>query len=189
MQDGKATTSPGDKAPVALVRAIGTGALAANILNMVVGTGIFALPALVVVEIGTAAPFAYLLCSVLVGLVFLCFAEAGSRVVGSGGAYACVEAAFGPFAGFLVATLLWFGVGVLSCAAISNVIADTLASSWPWTGTLGARFLLLFLLFGGLAAINVAGAFGVSLRRPQYRHQARSVTAPGCCRIASHSLA
>jgi hypothetical protein len=115
------------------------------------------LPALMVAEIGTAAPFAYLLCSILVGLVFLCFAEAGSRVEGSGGAYACVEAAFGPLAGFLVSTLLWFGVGVLSCAAISNVIADTLANAWPWTGHASARFLFLFLLFGGLAAINVAG--------------------------------
>jgi basic amino acid/polyamine antiporter, APA family len=92
-----------------------------------------------------------------VGLVFLCFAEAGSRVAGSGGAYACVEAAFGPLAGFLVSTLLWFGVGVLSCAAISNVVADTLASAWPWTGQPSVRFLLLFFLFGGLAAINVAG--------------------------------
>lgn len=162
MQNNQATPSPGDKAPVALVRAIGTGALAANILNMVVGAGIFTLPALVVGEIGTAAPLAYLLCSVLLGLVFLCFAEAGSRVVGSGGAYACVEAAFGPFAGFLVSTLLWFGVGVLSCAAISNVIADTLASAWPWTGNLGVRFLFLFLLFGGLAAINVVGVRSAS---------------------------
>lgn len=151
-----------DKAEVKLVRAIGTGTLAASILNMVVGAGIFALPALVVAEIGTAAPFAYLLCSILVGLVFLCFAEAGSRVVGSGGAYACVESAFGPLAGFLVSTLLWFGVGVLSCAAISNVIADTLATAWPWTGNLSVRFLLLFLLFGGLAAINVAGVRSAS---------------------------
>lgn len=129
---------------------------------MVFGAGIFALPALVVAEIGTAAPFAYLLCSILVGLVFLCFAEAGSRVTGSGGAYACVEAAFGPLAGFLVSTLLWFGVGVLSSAAISNVIANTLASAWPWTGHASVRFLLLFLLFGGLAAINVAGVRSAS---------------------------
>jgi APA family basic amino acid/polyamine antiporter len=162
MQNRAGTAPAGNKVEVGLVRAIGTGTLAASILNLVVGAGIFALPALVVAEIGTAAPFAYLLCSILVGLVFLCFAEAGSRVAGSGGAYACVEAAFGPFAGFLVSTLLWFGVGVLSCAAISNVIADTLASVWPWTGHASARFLFLFMLFGGLAAINVAGVRSAS---------------------------
>lgn len=157
MRNSAATATASNEVEVGLVRAIGTGTLAASILNLVVGAGIFALPAVVVAEIGTAAPFAYLRCSILVGLVFLCFAEAGSRVAGSGGAYACVEAAFGPLAGFLVSTLLWFGVGVLSCAAISNVIADTLASAWPWTGHASARFLFLFLLFGGLAAINVAG--------------------------------
>jgi basic amino acid/polyamine antiporter, APA family len=162
MQKSPGTAPLSNKVEVELVRAIGTGTLAASILNLVVGAGIFALPALVVAEIGTAAPFAYLLCSILVGLVFLCFAEAGSRVAGSGGAYACVEAAFGPLAGFLVSTLLWFGVGVLSCAAISNVIADTLSSAWPWTGHASVRFLLLFLLFGGLAAINVAGVRSAS---------------------------
>jgi len=162
VQNSEGTTRLANTAEVDLVRAIGTGTLAASILNLVVGAGIFALPALVVAEIGTAAPFAYLLCSILVGLVFLCFAEAGSRVAGSGGAYACVEAAFGPLAGFLVSTLLWFGVGVLSCAAISNVIADTLASAWPSTGHPSVRFLLLFLLFGGLAAINVAGVRSAS---------------------------
>jgi basic amino acid/polyamine antiporter, APA family len=162
MRNSDDTAPVGNKVESDLVRAIGTGSLAASILNMVVGAGIFALPALVVAAIGTAAPIAYLLCSVLVGLVFLCFAEAGSRVTGSGGAYACVEAAFGPLAGFLVSTLLWFGVGVLSCAAISNVIADTLASAWPWTGYPSVRLLLLLLLFGGLAAINVAGVRSAS---------------------------
>ena len=85
MQNSEGASPLGDKVEVDLVRAIGTGTLAASILNLVVGAGIFALPALVVAEIGTAAPFAYLLCSILVGLVFLCFAEAGSRVAGSGG--------------------------------------------------------------------------------------------------------
>jgi APA family basic amino acid/polyamine antiporter len=162
MRNSDDTAPLGNKVEGDLVRAIGTGSFAASILNMVVGAGIFALPALVVAAIGTAAPLAYVLCSILVGLVFLCFAEAGSRVTGSGGAYACVEAAFGPLAGFLVSTLLWFGVGVLSCAAISNVIADTLASAWPWTGYPSVRLLLLFLLFGGLAAINVAGVRSAS---------------------------
>ena len=162
MENCAGTAPLNSKLEVGLVRAIGTGTLAASIINLVIGAGIFALPALVVAEIGTAAPFAYLLCSILVGLVFLCFAEAGSRLARSGGAYACVEAAFGSVAGFLVSALLWFGVGVLSCAAISNVIADTLASVWPWTGHPSVRFLFLCLLFGSLAAINVTGVRSAS---------------------------
>ena len=88
-----------------LVRVIGTGALGLNVINMVVGAGIFVLPGLVAAELGSAAIFAYLICSVTVALVFLCFAEVGSRVSRSGGAYAYVEEAFGPFAGFIASTV------------------------------------------------------------------------------------
>ncbi len=89
-----------------LVRVIGTGALGLCVVNMVVGAGIFALPGLVAVELGSAAIVAYLICSVTVALVFLCFAEVGSRVSRSGGAYAYIEEAFGPFAGFIASILV-----------------------------------------------------------------------------------
>jgi hypothetical protein len=48
MQNSTGTVPLNDKAEVGLVRAIGTGTLAASILNLVVGAGIFVLPALVV---------------------------------------------------------------------------------------------------------------------------------------------
>lgn len=84
-----------------LVRAIGTRALGINIVNLVVGGGIFVLPGVVAAELGSAAILAYLVCSVAVALVFLCFAETGSRVTRSGGAHAYIEEVFGPFAGFI----------------------------------------------------------------------------------------
>ena len=62
-----------------LVRTIGTRALGLSIVNMVVGGGIFVLPGLIAVQLGSAAIVAYLVCSVVVALVFLCFAEIGSR--------------------------------------------------------------------------------------------------------------
>ena len=79
-----------------LVRALGVRALAANIVNTIVGSGIFVLPAVVAAILGPAAMIAYLICAALVALFGLCFAEVGSRVHVSGGAYAYVEAAFGP---------------------------------------------------------------------------------------------
>ena len=84
-----------------LVRIIGTGAVGLSVVNLVVGAGIFVLPGIVAAELGSAAIIAYLICSVTVGLVFLCFAEVGSRITRSGGAYAYIEEAFGPFAGFI----------------------------------------------------------------------------------------
>ena len=43
-----------------LVRAIGTLGLAAGIINITIGGGIFRLPALVAASLGPAAPLAYL---------------------------------------------------------------------------------------------------------------------------------
>ena len=88
-----------------LVRVIGTWALGLSVVNIVVGTGIFALPGRVAAELGSAAIIAYLVCSVVLSLIFLCFAEVGSRVSRSGGAYAYIEEAFGPFAGFVASIL------------------------------------------------------------------------------------
>ena len=98
-------TRPDQAAPenpdALLTRALGTRQLAAGIFNYTVGSGIFALPAIAMGMLGPAAPTAYLVCAILIGLVVLCFAEAGSRVAATGGPYAYVEVALGPFVGFL----------------------------------------------------------------------------------------
>lgn len=140
-----------------LTRAIGTRGLALNIVNLVVGGGIFVLPGVLAAGLGPAAVIAYAVCAVAVALVFLCFAEAGSRVSRSGGAYAYIETAFGPFAGYISSLLLWFGWDVLSEAAISVALVDTVAAAVPALGSPVARALFTLLLLGGLAAVNVAG--------------------------------
>ena len=117
-----------------LVRVIGAGALGMSVINMVVGAGIFVLPGLVAAELGSAAILAYLVCSVTVALVFLCFAEVGSRVSRSGGAYAYVEEAFGPFAGFIASILFWFGYSALADAAITVIMVDSMTIVFPITG-------------------------------------------------------
>jgi amino acid transporter len=96
-----------------LVRVIGAGALGLGVVNMVVGAGIFVLPGRIAAELGSAAILAYFVCSVAVALIFLCFAEVGSRISRSGGAYAYIEDAFGPFAGFIASILFWFGYSAL----------------------------------------------------------------------------
>ncbi|HEV3140461.1 MAG TPA: amino acid permease, partial [Vicinamibacterales bacterium] len=88
-----------------LVRAIGLRDLIASIVNVTVGAGIFVLPAVVAASLGTAAPIAYLVCAALMALIVSCFAAAGSRVSLTGGLYAYVEVAFGPFVAFLAGIL------------------------------------------------------------------------------------
>src|SRR5919112_5582793 len=96
-----------DRSEAALVRALGVWGLAASIVNVTVGGGIFRLPSGVAADVGAWAPLAYLACTVAMGLIVLCFAEAGSRVSMTGGPYAYIETAFGPFVGFVCGALLW----------------------------------------------------------------------------------
>ena len=139
-----------------LVRVVGVWALAASIVNITVGGGIFRLPAGVGKELGTAAPLAYLVCALAMGLIVLCFAEAGSRVALTGGPYAYVEVAFGPFVGFLAGVLLWV-VGTLALAAVSTLFADAVGALVTALAGRAARTALLAASFALLAGVNVLG--------------------------------
>ena len=106
------------------------------------------LPAVVAQNPGSAAFVAYLLCALPVILIMLCYAEIGSKVTTSGGSYAYVKKAFGPFAGFLINTLFWFGFAGLASAAVINALADLLAPGFRCLQiyTSGSSFLLLYLV-------------------------------------------
>ncbi len=140
-----------------LVRAVGVRGLTAAIINYTIGAGIFVLPAVVAGKVGNAAPIVYLICAVAMGLIVLCFAEAGSRVSLSGGTYAYAELAFGPYIGFIVAICLWFGGNVLSSAAVVNVFVDALAQLSPVFSGSGIRTLIILMTYAVLAVINIRG--------------------------------
>ena len=143
-----------------LIRAIGIWGLAASIVNVTVGGGIFRLPAGVAGSLGAAAPLAYLVCTVAMGLIVLCFADAGSRVSMTGGPYAYVEAAFGPFVGFLCGALLWVGM-TFALSAVSSFLSDSLVALAPGIGQTGKRVALLITL-ATLAIANARGVRGVT---------------------------
>lgn len=140
-----------------LVRAIGPWTLGANAVNLAVGAGIFALPALVAALLGPAAVIAYLICAVLILLVLTCFAEVGSQVTRSGGVVAYVEEAFGPLAGFVAWVVFALAFSAASDAAIAHVLMDALATAVPELSGGAPRALALVVLFGGLAAVNIRG--------------------------------
>src|SRR5919201_1654745 len=140
----------------ALVRALGVRALAANTINVIIGGGIFVLPALAAAGMGSRAPVAYLVGALAMGLVVLCFAEAGSRVSLTGGPYAYVEVAFGPFAGYLVGVLLWL-TGTVAFAAVATIFADNAARLVPALEGRGGRTALLVAVLLALTAANVVG--------------------------------
>src|SRR5881409_3083942 len=108
-----------------LVRALGVWGLAASIVNITIGGGIFRAPGAMEVtgRLGAAAPLAYVACAIAMGLVVLCIAEAGRRVASTGGPYAYVELAFGGFAGFGIGWLVWV-TGTIATAAVATIFAD-----------------------------------------------------------------
>ena len=139
---------------------IGVSGLASSAVNCIVGSGIFGLPGIAAAMLGPAAFLGYLVCVVLIGLVGLCFAEAGSRVAGGGGLYAYATESFGPIVGGVAGTLLWVANSVVSDAAVANLLVDTLALAVPAAGAGIVRVAILAALYAGLVVVNVRGARG-----------------------------
>jgi amino acid transporter len=140
-----------------LKREIGVRSLTLALLNVIVGTGIFVIPAIVAENLGPAAIVAYFVCGALIFLIALCFAEVGSKTTTSGGTYAYIEGAFGPFAGFIANNIFWLGSCVISDAAVANALADTLKYFFPLLNNEIFRALFFIFIFGMLALINIRG--------------------------------
>ena len=79
---GSAAALQGD---AALLRAIGTLALTAAVINSIVGGGIFRMPSALATQMGTAAPLALIAGAFAIVPIALCFAAVGSRVQVTGG--------------------------------------------------------------------------------------------------------
>ena len=139
-----------------LVRAVGTFGLAAGIANIMIGGGIYRLPAAVAETLGAAAPIAYVVCAVVMGLIGLCIAEAGSRVAVTGGPYAYVEVAFGPFMGYMTGVMTWM-LGITAFAAVATVFIESLGAMVPFFASASGRAIGLTGAFTFLAAVNIIG--------------------------------
>lgn len=141
-----------------LKRVIGVPGLTLGIVNGTIGAGIFALPAIVSIELGAFGVYGYVFCSIMLAAILLCYAEVGTRITTSGGSYAYVEAAFGHFQGYIINWLYFFGFGILGSAALINIIADSLAILFPAFSNPFVRGAFFCVLIGFMILINVRGA-------------------------------
>ncbi|MBS0389529.1 MAG: APC family permease, partial [Proteobacteria bacterium] len=139
-----------------LVRAVGPWGLAASTIGVVIGAGIFAVPAKLAAGVGVYAPLALLACAVIIGAIGICYAEGGSRLASSGGAYGYISAAFGPLIGFVAGVLAWLS-SVLASGGVAAALADVVVSVLPPRFAAAARALVIIVVTGGLAAVNVSG--------------------------------
>src|SRR4051812_46688141 len=156
------SASQATSADARLIRAVGTVGLAANIVNVTIGGGIFRLPGGVYQALGSASPLAYAVCAIVIALIVVCFAEAGSRVSLTGGLYAYVEVAFGPLIGFISGFLLWLGM-TAAVSAVAVFFGDAIGALIPALGSPLARAMVVVVVLGAFAWLNVLGV-GVASR-------------------------
>lgn len=140
-----------------LVRVISRWSMVALTVNCMIGSGVFGLPSILVSLIGRSSVLAIVLAAAAVAVIMACFAEVASRFSLTGGPYLYAQEAFGRFMGIQVAWLVWF-VRLTACAANANLFVTYLAEFWPQATGTRVKVMILTLLIGVLAAINVRGA-------------------------------
>ncbi len=139
-----------------LVRTIGRWALAGLVINGVIGSAIFGMPSLVSAKLGGAAPWAWIVAAVLIGVVIACFAEVASRFRDAGGPYLYVRATFGRFAGIQTGWMAYLA-RLTGSASVANLFVIYLGEFWPGFGRRAVGVAVLALLLGTLAFVNYRG--------------------------------
>ncbi len=139
-----------------MVRAIGRWSLAALMVNIIIGSGIFGLPSKVAAMTGRQSPLAFLIAAVGIAVIAACFAEVASCFRKSGGPYLYTKVAFGRFVGLQTGWLNWLS-RLAATAASANLFTAVLAEFWPHMKEPFPRIAATTLLLGVLTAINVRG--------------------------------
>ncbi len=138
------------------VRAISRADLTLAIVNGVIGSAIFGMPAQIAALTGAQSPLAHLIAALAVLTIVLCFAEVASRFEDSGGAYLYSREAFGRHVGFQAGWLtLW--TRLLSAAANLNVFASYLSQILPVAGAGAGRAAVIVSVLLVITAINLVG--------------------------------
>lgn len=128
----------------------------ALVINGVIGSGIFGLPDDIAREVGSKAPWAYLLASIGVAALMGVYAELGSQYRDAGGSYLWARDAFGRHAGIQMGWFVWL-TRLASAAANANLFVIYLGEFWPEATQPLPRAGLLVLLLGGLTSLNYRG--------------------------------
>ena len=149
------TLPPSTSSPQ-LVRAIGRWSLTALVVNSVIGSGVFGLPSTVAGLLGKYSPLAVLLAGLGMAVIFACFAEVSSQFHQAGGPYLYARSAFGRGMGIQMGWMLLLGQAAAP-AANANLFVIYLGEFWPHATDPLPRAIILTILVGVLALINVRG--------------------------------
>jgi APA family basic amino acid/polyamine antiporter len=139
-----------------ILRGIGRWDLVALMVNISIGSGILGLPGRLFELTQMYSLLVLVLCAALMGIIAICFAEAGSRFVDSGGPYLITRNAFGPATGFIVGWLYWVS-RVLTFATICNLLVDYFGRFAPALQGEVARYLVVSTVVGAITVIHLLG--------------------------------
>lgn len=153
---GAAAGDPGAGPRPGLLRAVSRWQIVALVLNDVIGSGVYLLPAGAAALLGGASVGAVVLAGLAVLLVVLCFAEAASHFDQPGSAYLYAREAFGELVGFEVGWMTWLA-RVASVASLAVAFAQALGYLWPEARASWGRDAAIVLPVLGLTALNVVG--------------------------------
>src|SRR5258706_5357477 len=137
-----------------LVRAIGRWSLVALTVNSVIGSGVFGLPGTVAALLGRQSVMAVLIAGAAIGVIMMCVAEVAWQFSEAGGPYLYARTVFGRLVGLIVGWTFYLAQSAAP-AANANLFVVYLAEFWP--GAKASRFLILTILVGLLALINILG--------------------------------
>lgn len=140
-------------------RGLGLWMTLALVVGNLIGSGVYLLPA-TLAPLGINQLFGWLVTISGAMAMAVVFARLGAMRPMAGGPYAYVQAAFGPFAGFVTAwsywILLWAGNGAIAVAVVSN-----LSLVFPTLGTVtGLPALLAVGCVWLLTLVNIRGVRG-----------------------------
>jgi APA family basic amino acid/polyamine antiporter len=142
---------------MSLRRTLGTTDLTLLVIGNVIGSGIFLVPSAVLRDAGSvgAALVVWLVGGVLSLFGALAYGELGAMDRSSGGLYAFIRDAFGPFVAFLYGWTLFFGIGAGSIATLAVAASNYMGQFTELS--LVAKKIIAVLLIAVMAVINVRG--------------------------------
>lgn len=154
--DPTKVTTPTTTGPAPGMRAMGSWALTAVGLNMVVGAGFFLLPAEFFRVAGAWGPLVIAIVGLFMIPIALSFAEVGSRFDAHGGPYLYLRAAFGRLAGFEIAWILWVSRVVSHASVLAGLlILLEVVFNRPLTNM--AQAVVILGLTSLVSAFSIAG--------------------------------
>jgi len=147
-----------------LVRAIGRWSLAGLMVNTIIGSAIFGLPALIAAQLGGWSPFGFVIAALGVAAIAACLAEVASQFTRTGGPYLYAREAFGRFMAIQIGWLTWLS-RIAGAAAGANLFIAYLAAFAPGVESSAAmRAGIITALIASVAVLNYRGvATGIGL--------------------------